>query len=77
MPGVLECAVVARDDPVLGEKAHAFVVVDRPGAPEETALAAWCRERLADYKVPEFWTIDTEPLPRNANGKVMKDRLRS
>ena len=33
--------------------------------------------RLADYKVPEFVTIGTEPLPRNAAGKVLKSALRA
>jgi acyl-CoA synthetase (AMP-forming)/AMP-acid ligase II len=40
------------------------------------ALRAWCAERLSDYKVPETVVLTTEPLPRNANGKVMKRQLR-
>jgi acyl-CoA synthetase (AMP-forming)/AMP-acid ligase II len=39
-------------------------------------LRAWCAERLSDYKVPETMAITTEPLPRNANGKVLKRQLR-
>jgi long-chain acyl-CoA synthetase len=39
-------------------------------------LRAWCAERLSDYKVPETMDLTTEPLPRNANGKVMKRQLR-
>jgi acyl-coenzyme A synthetase/AMP-(fatty) acid ligase len=31
---------------------------------------------VADYAVPETWTIGTDPLPRNINGKVMKRALR-
>jgi acyl-coenzyme A synthetase/AMP-(fatty) acid ligase len=31
---------------------------------------------MADYAVPETWTIDTEPLPRNLNGKIIKRELR-
>ena len=38
---------------------------------------AWCRERLADYKVPETVTILSEPLPRNGNGKIHKPTLRT
>jgi acyl-CoA synthetase (AMP-forming)/AMP-acid ligase II len=34
------------------------------------------RNRLADYKVPEGVTIDGDPLPRNANGKIQKPLLR-
>ena len=40
------------------------------------ALTAFCAERLADYKVPETITISSEPLPRNANGKLLKRELR-
>jgi len=35
-------------------------------------LRAWCAERLSDYKVPETMALTSEPLPRNANGKVLK-----
>ena len=38
--------------------------------------ARWCAERLSDYKVPETMLLTSEPLPRNANGKVMKRQLR-
>ncbi len=32
--------------------------------------------RLSDYKVPESFTISTAPLPRNANGKLLKRAMR-
>ena len=35
-----------------------------------------CAERLSDYKVPETIAVSAEPLPRNANGKVRKKKLR-
>lgn len=76
-PGVIECAVVARPDPVLGEKIQVFVCHDDadPVAPE--AIRERCAEHLADYKVPDFITLQSEPLPRNANGKVLKAALRT
>jgi len=40
------------------------------------AVQAYCAERLSNYKVPETITIRTEPLPRNANGKIQKALLR-
>jgi long-chain acyl-CoA synthetase len=40
------------------------------------ALRARCAERVSDYKVPETIDLTTEPLPLNANGKVMKRQLR-
>jgi acyl-CoA synthetase (AMP-forming)/AMP-acid ligase II len=73
-PDVVESAIVARPCPVLGERVHAVVVVRRDIDPP--ALRAWCAERMSDYKVPETIAISAEPLPRNANGKVMKKNLR-
>ena len=74
-PQVIEAAVVARPDPVLGEKAHAFVTV-RGEHLDADALRVFCRARLADYKVPDFVTIGAEPLPRNTLGKLQKNLLR-
>ena len=73
--GVLECAVVGRPDPILGERVHAFVRSRDAGVTAE-ALRAFCAERMADYKVPEVIDLVTEPLPRNANGKLQKAVLR-
>ncbi|HEY3892404.1 MAG TPA: AMP-binding protein [Bradyrhizobium sp.] len=74
-PGVVESAVIAKPCPVLGERVHA-VVVTRGGDVTDEALRAWCAERLSDYKVPETVALTAEPLPRNANGKVVKKQLR-
>jgi O-succinylbenzoic acid--CoA ligase len=73
-PGIAEAAVVAKRDPVLGERVHAFVSASQPVSPCE--LSAFCAERLADYKVPEGWTIGSDPLPRTHTGKVDKKDLR-
>jgi long-chain acyl-CoA synthetase len=72
---VVESAIIARPCPVLGERVHA-VIVTRHGDVSTEALRVWCAERLSDYKVPETMTLVAEPLPRNANGKVMKRQLR-
>jgi acyl-CoA synthetase (AMP-forming)/AMP-acid ligase II/AcrR family transcriptional regulator len=76
-PDVVESALVGVACAVLGERVHAFVCVR---AIDETtsaaALQAFCAVRMADYAVPETWTIGTEPLPRNVNGKIMKQLLR-
>lgn len=73
-PAVVESAIVARPCPVLGERVHAVVVVRSEIDPP--VLRAWCAERLSDYKVPETIAVGTDPLPRNANGKIMKKNLR-
>jgi len=74
-PAVQECAVIAKPCPVLGERVHAFVALRDPGVTAEE-LTAFVRPRLSDYKVPESYTLSTAPLPRNANGKLMKRAMR-
>jgi O-succinylbenzoic acid--CoA ligase len=74
-PAVVEAAVVAKPCAVLGERAHAFVTVTGADASPDV-LTRHCVSRLADYKVPDSFTLGTEPLPRNANGKLMKRQLR-
>jgi long-chain acyl-CoA synthetase len=74
-PGVVESAIIAKPCPVLGERVHA-VIVTRDDSVRQEALHAWCAERLSDYKVPETMALTSEPLPRNANGKVLKRQLR-
>lgn len=75
LSGVVEAAIVGRPCPVLGERVHAFL--HAPGlAPDDERVRAHCRQHLADYKVPETVTWVPTPLPRNANGKLLKRQLR-
>jgi long-chain acyl-CoA synthetase len=74
-PAVLESAVLGVPCPVLGERVHAFVTL-RTHDVSEQALREFCSQRLSDYKVPEKFIFRDEPLPRNANGKVLKRQLR-
>ena len=74
-PAVQECAVVAKPCPVLGERVHAFVAL-KDGAVTSGDLTAHVKPILSDYKVPESYTLSTTPLPRNANGKLMKREMR-
>ena len=74
-PGVLESAIVGRPCPVLGERVHAFVSRRDPALSAQE-LRDFCASRMADYKVPETFTLLDEPLPRNANGKLLKRALR-
>lgn len=76
-PGVREAAVIAKPCPILGERVHAVVTLAGDVTPDEAALVAHCAAELADYQCPESFTFRVDPLPRNANGKVMKRLLRS
>jgi acyl-CoA synthetase (AMP-forming)/AMP-acid ligase II len=73
-PDVSEAAVIAKPCPVLGERAHA-VVCRRSARVSPAELADHCAGLLADYKVPDSFSFRSEPLPRNANGKVLKREL--
>ena len=74
---VIEAALVGVPCAVLGERVHAFLCVRELGSQTQApAMQAYCAGLLADYAVPETWTIGTEPLPRNVNGKIVKRELR-
>lgn len=74
--GVLETAIIGTPDPVLGERVNAIVVTSDGAHLSERDVAAYCAARMSDYKVPESIIIRSEPLPRNANGKIQKTVLR-
>jgi acyl-CoA synthetase (AMP-forming)/AMP-acid ligase II len=75
-PGVGEAAVVAVPDEMMGEKVGAVIVPAAGQAPDVEAIVAHCRERLADFKVPQYVALREEPLPRNPGGKLLKAQLR-
>ncbi len=75
-PTVLDAAVVGLPDPVLGELVAATVQVRGGKEVTEEELRAHVAERLAAFKVPVRIDLQTEPLPRNANGKMMKIAIR-
>lgn len=74
-PDVAEVAIIPKPDNVLGERVHA-VIFRRNGEVSGEELRAFAAEQLADYKVPEGFTLLSEPLPRNSNGKIIKRVLR-
>ena len=76
-PAVLEAAVYGRDDEEFGQVAHASVYL-RPGSDLSGAdIRSYCAERLAYFKIPKEIVVRSEPLPRNAVGKVLKRLLES
>jgi acyl-CoA synthetase (AMP-forming)/AMP-acid ligase II len=74
-PGVGQVAVVGVPDHRLGEVAAAFVVPRTGVTIDEAGLIAWCRDRMANYKVPRSVRV-VDALPLNASGKVLKYVLR-
>lgn len=68
-------AVVGVPDERMGEVGAAFVVPSPAGAPDPAELIGWCREQMANYKVPRHvWVV--EELPLNPSNKVLKPVLR-
>lgn len=75
-PHVRVAHVVGVPHPVRGENVAAFVVGIEPNATD--ALLAFCRERLASYKVPRHLFVCTEDqLPVLGSGKIDKRALRA
>ena len=72
--GVTESAVIGMPDERLGEVGKAFLTVRADAVVEEDTVIAYCREYLANFKVPRsVQIIDT--FPRNASGKILKREL--
>jgi long-chain acyl-CoA synthetase len=75
-PDVIDAAVVGVPHTTLGEEVKAVVQVRDGASVSEDEIRDFCREHLANFKVPEYVEIRDEPLPRNPAGKVLKNLLR-
>ena len=74
-PVVSEVCVVGKSDKLLGEVPFAFIVKKTNTKITVTDVVSFCRQKLSNYKVPYLCKfIDT--LPKLANGKVDRNRLR-
>ena len=73
-PSVEIAAVVAMPHPKWGETPCAFIEPKSGHEIDTDALRAWCRERLAAYKVPGKFVVTT--IPRTSTGKIQKFALR-
>lgn len=75
-PAVADVAVIGVPDERMGEVGHAFVQPKRGSAIDPEELIAFCREKMANYKVPRRVSIVDE-FPRTPSGKIQKFRLRA
>ena len=76
-PAIMDAAVVGIPHRVLGEEVGAVVQVKPGAAVDEAMLRHHVAARLAAFKVPVRIVLRDEPLPRNANGKILKRELRA
>jgi fatty-acyl-CoA synthase/long-chain acyl-CoA synthetase len=74
-PAVLDVAVFGVPDEEWGERVHAAVQLRPAARASAEELTAFCRQRLAGYKVPREVTFHPE-FPRDAAGKLLKRVLR-
>ncbi|HTF35362.1 MAG TPA: class I adenylate-forming enzyme family protein [Myxococcota bacterium] len=75
-PAVMDAAVVGIPHRVLGEEVGAVVQVTATSRVTEDDLRKHVAARLAGFKVPVKIEIRQDPLPRNANGKILKRQLK-
>lgn len=67
-------AVIGKQDGARGEVAIAFVELEEDAEFDEAALKAFCRENMANFKVPKEVRL-LDKLPRNPTGKIMRRAL--
>ena len=75
-PAVMDAAVIGIPNRVLGEEVGAVVQIAPGHQVSVEDLQAHVAAHLARFKVPVRIELRTEPLPRNANGKILKSQLK-
>jgi long-chain acyl-CoA synthetase len=75
-PAVAEAAVIGTPDPVRGEAPKALIILREGKDVSVQELLQWCRQRLANYKVPRSVVVVPD-LPKTVTGKILKTELRS
>ncbi len=74
-PKISQVAVIGVPDERMGEVGKAFVMLSAGQSMSDQELIQWCRDNMANYKVPRYVEFVTE-FPCNASGKILKRSLR-
>jgi fatty-acyl-CoA synthase len=74
-PAVRDVSVVGVPDEVWGEQLCAYVILASGHEPDEEAIKAFCRGKIAHYKVPHYVRF-VEAFPMTVTGKIQKFKLR-
>jgi fatty-acyl-CoA synthase len=74
-PDIQEAQVVGLPDERFGEQVSAWIKLSKPGALTEDDVRAYCKERIAHYKIP-YYVAFVDEFPLTVTGKVQKFHLR-
>ncbi|MFO8052344.1 MAG: AMP-binding protein [Candidatus Omnitrophota bacterium] len=74
-PGVVEVAVVGKEDKLRGEVPKAFLVVEEPDKFDNQKLRDFLKQSLAHFKIPQSFEL-RQKLPKNRTGKIDKPSLK-
>ncbi|HXG66491.1 MAG TPA: long-chain-fatty-acid--CoA ligase [Blastocatellia bacterium] len=75
-PAIKEAAVIAIPDPQWGEAVHACIALRDGHTLTLEELTEFCRDRLANYKIPRSVEFIAGELPKGGTGKILKKQLR-
>jgi long-chain acyl-CoA synthetase len=75
-PHVLECAVVGVPSKEWGESVHAVIVTRDQQIVAAEEIVAYCRGKIANYKIPKSVTFSSVALPKTGPGKIAKRQIR-
>ena len=74
-PAVAAVQVIGVPDARMGEEVMAWVTLREGASVTEEELVAFCKERMARFKVPRYWKFVTD-FPMTVTGKVQKFKMR-
>ena len=76
-PAVEESCVIAVPDPVRDEAVMALVKFKESARATEEELTEFCREKMAKFKVPQFYIFEEGEFPKTSIGKLRKNIIRA
>jgi len=75
-PGIEESSVIAVPDPIRDEAVMAIIRPKEGASIEEEEVKVFCKERMAKFKVPQFYVFQKEDFPKTSIGKIRKNIVR-